>query len=114
MADIFAYVTSKFANNLLVVDPDPNNDGDGSDAHIAGSVVLTKAFNTKIDDRVIGYAGQGGQGVLTVPNVYEGWIQQTAEECSNNNGNFKNKFCGKEITDYLKALTEEHLMMTTR
>ena len=47
-----AYVTSKFANNLPVVDPDPNNDGDGSDAHIAGSVVLTKAFNTETEDRV--------------------------------------------------------------
>ena len=104
----YAYVTSKFANILHVVDPDPNKNGDGSDAKIAGSVVLTKEFDTKIDDRVIGYAGQGGQGVLAVPNVYEGWIQQTTEECSKN-GKFKSDLCGDEITKYLKALKKDHL-----
>ncbi|WP_299292513.1 multicopper oxidase domain-containing protein [Nitrosopumilus sp.] len=105
----YAYVSSKFANNLLVVDPDPDGNGDGTDADIVGSIILTKEFGTDIDDRVIGYAGQGGQGVLTVPNVYEGWIQQTAEECSNNSGVFKNKFCGKEMKEYLNALQPNQL-----
>lgn len=104
----YAYVTSKFANAMHVVDPDPNDDGDGTDAIIAGSVILTKSFDTEIDDRVIGYAGQGGQGVLAIPNVYEGWIQQTVDECSSN-GIFKSELCGDEITAYLKDLKKSHL-----
>ncbi len=36
----YAYVTSKFANRLIVLDYDPNNDGDVNDAVIAGIVVL--------------------------------------------------------------------------
>ena len=105
----YAYVTSKFANVLHVVDPDPNKNGDGTDAKIAGSIILTKEFDTKIDDRVIDYAGQGGQGVLAIPNVYEGWIQQTVEECSNSKGKFKSELCGDEITKYLKDLKKSHL-----
>lgn len=46
----YAYVSSKFSNAMHIVDPDPNGDGDGSDAKIAGSVVLTDAFDTEIDD----------------------------------------------------------------
>jgi plastocyanin len=105
----FAYVSSKFSNAMHVVDPDPNHDGDGTDAEIAGSVILTSAFDTETDDRVFDYAGLGGQGVLAIPNVYEGWIQQTVEECSNSNGEFKSDLCGEEITKYLKDLNESHL-----
>ena len=105
----FAYVSSKFSNAMHVVDPDPNNDGDGTDAEIAGSVILTSAFDTETDDRVFDYAGLGGQGVLAIPNVYEGWIQQTTEECSNSEGKFKSEFCGEEITKYLKDLKKSHL-----
>ncbi len=104
----YAYVSSKFSNAMHIVDPDPNNDGDGSDAKIAGSVILTSAFDTESDDRIFDYAGQGGQGILAIPNVYEGWIQQTAEECSDSKGKFKDEFCGKEITKYLKELDKEH------
>ena len=105
----YAYVTSKFANVMHVVDPDPNNDGDGTDAEIAGSIVLTKEFDTDIDDRIIGYAGQGGQGVLAIPNVYEGWIQQTIQECSDSKGKLKSDLCGKDVTRYLKDLKKSHL-----
>ena len=105
----YAYVSSKFSNAMHVVDPDPNNDGDGADAKIAGSVILTSAFDTETDDRVFDYAGQGGQGILAIPNVYEGWIQQTAEECSNSKGKFKSEFCGEEVTKYLKDLKKSHL-----
>ena len=28
------------------------------------------------DDEVVGLAGQGGQGVLAVPVVYNGWVQK--------------------------------------
>jgi DNA-binding beta-propeller fold protein YncE len=71
----YAYVTSKFANRLLVVDYDPNSDGNAEDAEIAGAVVLAKDDVAK-DDKITGNKGQGGQGVLPVPNVYNGWVQQ--------------------------------------
>jgi len=73
----YAYVTSKFANRLIVLDYDKNNDGDVSDAEIAGWVVLDD--NTApIDDPggVTGNNGMGGQGVLPLPIVYNGWVQK--------------------------------------
>ncbi|MBH0186762.1 MAG: hypothetical protein HP477_15475, partial [Nitrospira sp.] len=45
------------------------------DAVIAGAVVLASDQGAK-DDRIIGNKGQGGQGVLAVPNVYNGWVQE--------------------------------------
>lgn len=71
----YAYVTSKFANRLIVLDYDPNRDGDASDAEIAGWVVLAND-NVPKDDAITGNRGQGGQGVLPVPNVYNGWVQK--------------------------------------
>ncbi|MBX3302467.1 MAG: hypothetical protein KF693_09650 [Nitrospira sp.] len=71
----YAYVTSKFANRLIVLDYDPNNDGKVDDAVIAGAVVLVNDNGPK-DDTITGNRGQGGQGVLPVPNVYNGWVQQ--------------------------------------
>jgi DNA-binding beta-propeller fold protein YncE len=71
----YAYVTSKFANRLIVLDYDPNNDGKADDAEIAGAVVLANDRVAK-DDRITGNKGQGGQGVLPVPNVYNGWVQE--------------------------------------
>jgi DNA-binding beta-propeller fold protein YncE len=74
----YAYVSSKFSNDLIVVDPDPNNDGSGADAEIAGRILLTSDANTTIDDAlgVTAFAGMGGQGVLPIPNVYNGWVQK--------------------------------------
>src|SRR4029450_11108258 len=40
-----AYVSSKFSNDLIVVDPDPNDDGNPLDAQIAGRVILSTAGN---------------------------------------------------------------------
>jgi DNA-binding beta-propeller fold protein YncE len=71
----YAYVTSKFANTLLVVDIDPNNDGEADDAVIAGRIMLDASSKTKTDDKVSAYSGMGGQGVLPVPLVYNGWVQ---------------------------------------
>lgn len=71
----YAYVTSKFANRLIVLDYDPNNDGKADDAEIAGWVVLAKD-NVPKDDKITGNKGMGGQGVLPVPNVYNGWVQE--------------------------------------
>jgi hypothetical protein len=70
-----AYVSSKFSNSLIVVDPDPNNDGEAIDATIVGRVVLDATSGTQGDDSVTANPGQGGQGVLPVPNVYHGWVQ---------------------------------------
>jgi DNA-binding beta-propeller fold protein YncE/plastocyanin len=70
-----AYVSSKFSNSLIVVDPDPNNDGEPTDAAVIGRVVLTAGPSTRTDDRVIAHAGMGGQGVLPIPLVYNGWVQ---------------------------------------
>lgn len=71
----YAYVTSKFANRLIVLDYDPNGDGNASDATIAGSVVLANN-NASHDDAITGNKGMGGQGVLPIPNVYNGWVQK--------------------------------------
>jgi len=74
----YAYVSSKFSNRMIVVDPDPNADGNPSDAKIAGSILLTSdnaSKNFKSDDTVTNYAGMGGQGVLPIPLVYNGWVQ---------------------------------------
>lgn len=71
----YAYVTPKFANRLIVLDYDPNNDGDVSDAKIAGAVVLAND-NVPKDDKISGNKGQGSQGVMPVPNVYNGWVQE--------------------------------------
>jgi DNA-binding beta-propeller fold protein YncE len=75
----YAYVASKFSNAMIIVDPDPNRDGDSTDAAIVGRVLLgTKgAATTDVPnpDTVIGNPGMGGQGVLPVPIVYNGWVQ---------------------------------------
>ena len=70
----YAYVSSTFSNELIVVDGDPNNHGDFSDAAIAGRVSLVSS-NTQTDDKIVGLEGTGGQGVLAIPNVYNGWVQ---------------------------------------
>jgi len=92
----YAYVSNKFSNALLVVDPK-----DGHDAAVVGKINLSKQSDTELDDKIIDYPGMGGQGVLTVPNVYDGWIQQTLATCSIS-GN-----CSSEVKDFLDALNSE-------
>ena len=72
----YAYVANKFANVLTVVDADPDGDGDFSDAAVVGRVLLTGNATTATDDAIVGNAGMGGQGVLTIPVPYNGWVQQ--------------------------------------
>ena len=71
----YAYVSSKFSNDLLVVDPDPNGDGNASDATVVGRVILVSGPSTLQDDTPTLYKGMGGQGVLPIPLVYHGWVQ---------------------------------------
>jgi hypothetical protein len=84
-----AYVSSKFSNALIVFDPAEAvaaDDGDGilSPAESAGVVgrvlIATNNANSDaiIDDSVTALDGMGGQGVLAIPNPYDGWIELTA------------------------------------
>ena len=69
-------MSSKFSNSVIIVDPDPNNDGNPSDAVIAGRILLTSVVGTTAtDDTIVGNKGMGGQGILTIPVVYNGWVQ---------------------------------------
>ena len=71
----YAYVTSKFSNQLIIVDPDPNNDGNFADAAIAGRISLVAGAGVPSDDTVSSLAGMGGQGIYAIPNIYNGWVQ---------------------------------------
>ncbi|AEJ03024.1 multicopper oxidase type 1 [Nitrosomonas sp. Is79A3] len=79
----YAYVSSKFSNRMLVVDPDPNGDGDPSDAKIVGKVGLFSASTTLKDASITGNPGMGGQGILPIPVVYNGWVQNLPASWSN-------------------------------
>lgn len=71
----YAYVGNKFANTMNVVDVDPNGDGDYSDAAVVGRILLVGGPGTAFDDRIRANAGMGGQGVLPIPVIYNGWVQ---------------------------------------
>ena len=68
----YAYVTNQHANVLTVIDPDPDFDGDGSDAAVVGMILLANgSAGAGITD------GTGGQGIKPLPLTHDGWIQQT-------------------------------------
>lgn len=79
----YAYVSSKFSNRMLVVDPDPNQDGNPIDAAIVGSVGLFSSDATLKDANITGNPGMGGQGVLAIPVVYNGWVQNLPAQWTN-------------------------------
>lgn len=99
----YAYVSSKFSNVMRVVDPNPDGDTETDDAALVGRILLADA-DTETDDRIINHEGFGGQGVLAIPNVYEGWIQNTVDLCDTPG---KGGPCGAEIGDYVDDLTSE-------
>lgn len=84
----YAYVSSKFSNAMLVVDADPDGNDDLGDAAVVGRILLVDADNSAwttpgssvSDDEVSGLDGFGGQGVLAIPVVYNGWVQELPEE----------------------------------
>jgi DNA-binding beta-propeller fold protein YncE len=80
----YAYVTSKFANVIEVIDIDPNGDGNPADAAIVGQLLADSTSSTKMDDTVADYNGFGGQGVMTVPLAYEGWVERAPKNAINN------------------------------
>jgi hypothetical protein len=70
----YAYVSSKFSNAMIVVDMDTLTE--------AGRVLLVADSETETDDDIEDddYTGMGGQGVLAIPNVYNGWVQNVPED----------------------------------
>jgi DNA-binding beta-propeller fold protein YncE len=80
----YAYVTSKFANVVEVIDIDPNGDGSPADAAIVGQLLTNATSATATDDTVTDYAGMGGQGVLPIPLAYEGWVEHAPKNATNN------------------------------
>jgi hypothetical protein len=97
----YAYISSKFSNEMLVADPDPDGDGSAADAAIVGRVLLTASTKTKTDDTVSGNPGMGGQGVLPVPNVYNGWVQKLP-----NTREFKDLTCEQATRSAAAAATD--------
>jgi hypothetical protein len=71
----YAYEAAKFSNNMYIYDLDPAGDGDLTKAALVGSIVLAPEAGTAMDGTILNYAGFGGQGVLPVPLVYNGWAQ---------------------------------------
>ena len=69
----YAHIASQFSNMMTVVDVDPNGDGNAIDARVAGRVFLANAGSggPRVTD------GTGGQGIKPLPNVYDGWVQDT-------------------------------------
>ena len=71
----YAYVSSQFSNTFQIVDPNPDGSGDLTHAAIVGRILLKSLPSTAVDDQIIGLNGMGGQGVLPIPVVYNGWVQ---------------------------------------
>jgi hypothetical protein len=89
------YVTNQFANALTVIDPDPNGDGDGADAAVAGQIVLANGSSgAGVTD------GTGGQGLKPLPTVYDGWIQDTVALSGTGR-------LAAEVEGWIAALTRE-------
>ena len=78
----YGYVSNKFSNRMFAIDGDPNGDGNPADAAIVGSLVLEATSKTHVDDQVKALGGMGGQGVLAIPLVYNGWVQNLPPEWS--------------------------------
>jgi YVTN family beta-propeller protein len=71
----YAFVSSQFSNTFQVVDPDPTGTGDLTKAAVVGRILLKTQPGTATDDRIVANDGMGGQGVLAIPVVYNGWVQ---------------------------------------
>jgi len=70
----YAYVTNQHSNVLSIIDPDPDGNGDASDAAVVGTILLANgSTGAGVTD------GTGGQGVKPLPMVHDGWIQPTVE-----------------------------------
>ena len=71
----YAFVSSQFSNTFQVVDPDPTGTGDLTKAAVVGRILLKTQAGVATDDRIVANDGMGGQAVLAIPVVYNGWVQ---------------------------------------
>jgi len=81
----YAYVSSKFANDLIVVDVD---DSSPTNLQVVGKILLkttstTDPVSSGGPQTVTGNDGMGGQGVLAIPVPYNGWVQNLPSEWKN-------------------------------
>jgi hypothetical protein len=99
-----AYVSSKFSNALIVFDPesavagdvDSNGILDATEASgIVGRVIIASNPGSITDDTIVGFDGMGGQGVLAIPNPYDGWIEETTASGS----------LSTEVSDWVSELS---------
>jgi YVTN family beta-propeller protein len=69
----YLHVANQFSNTLAVADVDPNGDGNALDAVVVGRILLAngRPGGARVTD------GTGGQGIKPLPNIYDGWIQDT-------------------------------------
>src|SRR5215216_3283557 len=69
----YAYVANQWSNMMSIVDVDPNGDGQAADAAVVGRIRLANGApgGPRVTD------GVGGQGIKPLPNVYDGWVQDT-------------------------------------
>ena len=67
----YGYVSSKFANTMEVIDVSNGP----SAAEVVGKFTVDAQPTTAVDDPVVSYSGFGGMGVLAVPVVYNGYVQ---------------------------------------
>jgi len=108
----YAYVSSKFSNAVIVFDPyeavaadiDGNGQLEGSELDVIYRVRLDTGnadVSVDMDDTITGLDGMGGQGVLAIPNPYDGWIELTVEACEVDN------LCSTEVAGWISSLTPE-------
>ena len=70
-----AYVSSKFSNSLIVVDPDPNNDGEPTDAAVIGRVVLTAGAGIRRPTTASSPMPAWADRASCQSPIYNGWVQ---------------------------------------
>lgn len=91
----YLYLTSQFANILAVIDPDPNGDGNGSDAAVVGKILLANGSEgAGVTD------GTGGQGIKPLPMTHDGWIQPTVDLVGT-------RVLSEEVEGWINLLTPE-------
>jgi plastocyanin len=111
----YAYVSSKFSNAVIVFDPaealaadgDSNGQLEGAELSVIYKVRLDtgNAPGADIDDVILDLDGMGGQGVLAIPNPYDGWIEKTSLACSSGDINGPFTECSAEVNTWLTDLT---------
>ena len=99
----YAYVTNQHANVLTIIDPDPNNDGDGADGAVVGTILLANG-----SDGAGATDGTGGQGVKPLPMTHDGWIQKTVAMMETGGLSTEVEGWIDALTDFQKNPVDDH------